>query len=67
MPLFIAGIVSLGVWIVLYWVEIFDNIKALFVNWQLLVLGVAAILLLSVVLITTEKAAKKKANAPVIV
>jgi len=66
-PLFIAGIVSFGVWIFLYRLEIIDNLKALFANWQLLILGTAAIAVLSIILINTEHAAKKKANAPVII
>jgi hypothetical protein len=67
MPLFIAGIVSFGVWIFLYLPEILDNIKALFVNWQLLIIGAATVAVLSVILVKIEQTTKKKANAPVIV
>ncbi len=67
MPLFIAGLVSFGAWIVLYRIEILDNLKAIFENWQLLILGAAAIAILSVILIKIEQITKKKANAPVIV
>jgi hypothetical protein len=66
-PLFIAGIVSFGVWIVLYRIEIWDNLRVVFSSWQLLILGAAAIGILSLVLIKFEQAAKKKQNKPVTV
>ncbi len=66
-PLFAAGFVSLGIWIFLYRLEIFDNLKTLFKNWQLLILGAAAITILSIILVKMEQAAKKKANAPVMI
>jgi len=65
--LFAAGFVSLGIWIFLYRLEIFDNLKALFKNWQLLILGAAVVTILSVILVKMEQAAKKKANAPVMI
>ncbi len=66
-PLFVAGFVSLGVWIFLYRLEIWDNLKALFQNWQLLILGAAAVTILSLILIKMEQTSKKKTNAPVII
>jgi len=66
-PLFVAGIVSFVAWLILYRLEIWNNLKALSANWEMLTLGAAAITIMSIILIKTEQATKKKANAPVIV
>jgi hypothetical protein len=66
-PLFIAGIGSLGIWIFLYRLEIWNNIRMVFTNWQLLTLGTVAIAILSLIMIKMEKGARKKENKPVIV
>jgi hypothetical protein len=66
-PLFIAGIVSFGIWIFLYRLEIWNNIRTVFNSWQLLALGAVSIAILSLIMIRIEQGAKKKENKPVIV
>lgn len=66
-PLFIAGIGSFGIWIFLYRLEIWDNIRTLFNSWQLLVLGATAIAILSLIMIKIEQEAKRKEAKPVII
>lgn len=65
--LFVAGIVSFGIWIFLFRIEIWDNIRTLFSSWQLLVIGATAIAILSLILIKMEQGTKKKENKPVII
>jgi hypothetical protein len=64
-PLFIAGIASGGVWIFLYRLEIWNNLKAIFNSWQLITMGAAAIAVLSLILVMVEQNAKKKKGEPV--
>ena len=66
-PLFTAGIVSFGLWIFLYRLEILDNIRTLFNSWELLTFGAATIVILSLIMVKIEQRAKKKKDKPVIV
>jgi hypothetical protein len=66
-PLFIAGIVSFGIWVFLYRLEIWDNLRMLCDSWQLLILGAATIAILSLIIIKIEQGAKKKEDKPVII
>ena len=66
-PIFVAGLISFGVWLVLYRFEIWANLKSLFVNWGIITLGIAAITIMIVFLIKVEMNDKKRKNSPVIV
>jgi hypothetical protein len=66
-PLFISGIISFGVWIFLYRLKIFDNLKVIANEWKLLVFGAIAIAILSVILVKIEQRAKEKEGKPVII
>ena len=66
-PLFVAGLVFLGVWLVLYRMEIWANIELLFANWLTIILGTLAIAVVALVVIRLEMTTNKKKGAPVIV
>jgi hypothetical protein len=66
-PIFVAGLVFLVVWLVLYRIEIWVNLELIFANWITILLGVAAVAIMAFVLIKMEMGAKKKKGAPVIV
>jgi hypothetical protein len=66
-PLFAASLVFLGVWLVLYRMEIWANITLLFANWLTIILGTVAIAVVALVVIRLEMTTNKKKGAPVIV
>jgi hypothetical protein len=66
-PIFVAGLAFLVFWLVLYRLDIFDNIKSLFSNWTLIILGAATIVIMLILLVKVEMITKKKKNAPVII
>jgi hypothetical protein len=66
-PIFVVGLVFLGIWLVLFRQEIWINLESLFGNWVTIILGTVAIVVMITLLIKVEMATKKKKNAPVIV
>jgi LexA-binding, inner membrane-associated putative hydrolase len=66
-PIFAAGLFFLGVWLVLYRLEIWTNLESLFANWVTIVLGTVAIALMIILLIKVEITRNKKKGVPVII
>jgi hypothetical protein len=66
-PIFVAGLVLLIVWLILYRLEIWTNLESLFSNWLTITLGTAAIAIMIILLIKVERSMKKKKCVPVIV
>jgi len=66
-PLFVAGLVFFGVWLVLFRMEILTNLELLFANWLPMSLGIVAIAIVAFTIIILEKSIKKKTNTSVIV
>jgi hypothetical protein len=66
-PIFAVGFVFLGIWLVLYRLEIWSNLEALSVNWVSLALGVVAIAIVSMITLKWGIAAGRKKSEPVIV
>ncbi len=57
----------MGVWLVLYRLEIWTNLEALFANWVTIVLGAVAVTIMVILLIKVEIVRNKKKGIPVIV
>jgi len=66
-PLFVAGLVCLGIWLVLYRMGIWANLEAVSANWIPIAIGTATMALLSLVLIKLEQRTNKQKNKPVII
>jgi branched-subunit amino acid ABC-type transport system permease component len=66
-PIFTAGIVFLGVWLILYRTEIWANLNALSSNWVLLALGGVATAIASLIALRWEITSGKKKGEPIIV
>ncbi|MGB8780463.1 MAG: metal-dependent hydrolase [Candidatus Bathyarchaeia archaeon] len=66
-PLFVAGLVCLGIWLVLYRMGIWANLEAVSANWIPIVIGTTTMALLSLVLIKLEQRTNKQKNKPVII
>ena len=59
-PFFITGLFFFGVWLVLYRMQIWTNLESLSANWLIILLGSAAIAIVSVILIKVEMTRNKK-------
>ena len=66
-PLFIAGIVFLFVWLVLFRTSILTNVELVFANWFAIIVGLIVIVIVAFALIRLEMSAQKKKSVPVII
>lgn len=66
-PIFAVGTAFLGVWLVLFRIEIWANLELVFANWFAIVIGLVAVLFVALVLIRLEMATNKKKSIPVII
>jgi hypothetical protein len=66
-PLFVAGLIFLGVWLILLRTEIFANLELMSANWLTISLGTITIAIVVLVVIRLEMLINKKKDAPVIV
>jgi len=66
-PLFVAGLVCFGIWLVLYRMDIWANLEAVSSNWIPIVVGTTTMTTLSLVLIKLEQRTNEQENKPVII
>jgi positive regulator of sigma E activity len=66
-PLFAAGLVFLGVWLILFRIEIVSNLELLFASWLTICLGIVAVAIVAFIIMRLETSRNKKTGAPVIV
>jgi len=66
-PLFVVSFACLGLWLVLYRLEIWTNLEVISANWVQIAIGTATIVLLSMTLIKLEQRTNRQENKPVLI